>query len=362
MSKRKSANIITSGSKVTSYTEKMQILDVTLKLDSPIPDFMEYFDDNSDDPVAHTEYFNQVIVPWEYFMSHKLYAHAELLWDRFINYAYGWENYSNKKVHKGAPFYYAAVTSILAMHVERGFLLMNKALEEDQATYGTSVPVESPAYSFLTLDPDKQDQHFRDKVTEIADYVEKNVDSYRNSRNGELTYTDFKKKFLEPDSVQELIFVFMYEMFRIKSTSQEVDQRIKQNAISSLLLTDSMCNISLILDNLIRHKNSGESGFDSQLEFLVEKSDLSLNKNTLETVHQSFENDFSGSLSSLLNSSFTNGGGDKLTPIEEDLAIAYGFRTFGANKIEPQPVIYDNFDEFTSRVLNTLFFTVEKLY
>jgi hypothetical protein len=54
--------------------------------------------------------------------------------------------------------------------------------------------------------------------------------------------------------------------------------------------------------------------------------------------------------------------GTTLQPIEEDLAITYGFRNFGAHKVEDQPVVYQNFDEISMRILNALFFSVEKLY
>jgi len=362
MNDRKNANTALSNSKVTSYNEQIQILDVTLKLDTPIPDFMEYFENNIDNPASHDEYFNKIIIPWQYFMSHQLYNHAELLWERFINYSYGWENFTNKRIHKGTPYYFAAVTSILARHLENGFLLMHQALEEDKITHSTNTPIGSPAYSFLTLDFDKQDPHFIDKVTEIADFVEKNVDAYRNSRNGELTLSDLKKKFLELDSLQELIFVFVYEMFRIKSTNREIDQRIKQNAFSSLLQVDSIFNLCLMLGNVIKHKNAGKWRFSNHLEFLSQKSGLSLNKKILDGISQSFQNDFSATLTALLNSTYTNDDGIKLTPMEEDLAIAYGFRNYGAHRIEAQPLIYENFDEITSRILNGLFFSIDNLY
>ncbi len=40
----------------------------------------------------------------------------------------------------------------------------------------------------------------------------------------------------------------------------------------------------------------------------------------------------------------------------------YGFRNFGAHKVEDQPVVYQNFDEISRRILNALFFSIEKLY
>ena len=64
----------------------------------------------------------------------------------------------------------------------------------------------------------------------------------------------------------------------------------------------------------------------------------------------------------LIKSQYKFQDGTTPQPIEEDLATIYGFRNFGAHKVEDQPVVYQNFDEISRRILNALFFSVEKLY
>ncbi len=48
--------------------------------------------------------------------------------------------------------------------------------------------------------------------------------------------------------------------------------------------------------------------------------------------------------------------------IEEDMAIVYALRHFGAHKLESQSIIYLRFPDICSRILNVFFFSIEKLY
>ena len=97
-------------------------------------------------------------------------------------------------------------------------------------------------------------------------------------------------------------------------------------------------------------------------KFLSSRSSLNLNDQKIGELNNSFKDNFSNTLQKLLSSQYQFQDETKLQPIEEDLAITYGFRNFGAHKVEYQPVIYQNFDEISRRILNALFFSVEKLY
>jgi len=50
------------------------------------------------------------------------------------------------------------------------------------------------------------------------------------------------------------------------------------------------------------------------------------------------------------------------SPIEVDMMVSLGIRNHGAHEIENQPIVYEKWNELEQRVLNVLFFTVEKLY
>ena len=93
---------------------------------------------------------------------------------------------------------------------------MHQALEEDKKTHQTNTH-KTPAYSFVTLDYENQNQFFRPKVIEIAKFLDENLKSYRSSRGGTLTLSDFKTKFLEESTLQEVVFYLFLNYSVLKS-------------------------------------------------------------------------------------------------------------------------------------------------
>ncbi|MGB2728941.1 MAG: hypothetical protein WBD09_10795 [Halobacteriota archaeon] len=200
------------------------------------------------------------------------------------------------------------------------------------------------------------------KVVEITKFVDEKLDVYRSSRGGTLTLPDLKSKFLEESALQEVVFYFVFESFRLKKLLTEIDRRLIQNVFSSLLQANTIFALCLIADNVIKQKNSTQWKFLDHLKVLSSKSSLSLDDQKIGELNGTFKNNFSGALQSLLSSQYHFQDGTAPQPIEEDLAITYGFRNFGAHKIEDQPVIYQNINEISGRILNALFFSIEKLY
>ena len=332
---------------------------------------LDFFDHSDGNYHAHDGFFNNFTIIWQSFLNQRRFKNAEYLWDFALNIAYDWENKNqNKRIHKGTPYYFWGVTCILNGDLEKGFLLMHQALEEDKKTHQTKTP-KTPAYSFVTLDYKNQDQFFIPKVREIAKlFLDENyLNSYRSSRGGSLTLSDFKTKFLEESALQEVVFYFIFELFRLKKLITEIDQKLTQNVFSSLLQANTILNFCIIVENVIKkqkkyqNKKLNALTIKPLLEFLSSNSSLNLHKNdNLKYLNDDFGKDFSKTVQELIKSQYQFQDGTTPQPIEEDLAITYGFRNFGAHKVEDQPVVYQNFDEISKRILNALFFSVEKLY
>lgn len=320
-----------------------------------------FFDQNYGNNHACDGFFTNFTIIWQSFLKQKLYKNAEDLWDLALNIAYEWENKNlPKRIHKGTPYYFWGVTCILNEDLEKGFLLMHQALEEDKKSFRTDTP-KTPAYSFVTLDYEKQDQFFRPKVLKIARFVDEKLGIYQSSRGGTLTLPDFKLRFLEEPILQEVVFYFVFESFHLKKLA-EIDKKLTQNAFGSLLQSKIIFGLCLIVDNVLKQKNPSQWKFFDHLKFLSSKSSLRLDNQKLWELNRAFKNNFPDTLQKLLNSQYQFQGRTSLHAIEEDLAITYGFRNFGAHKIEDQPVIYQNFDEISQRILNALFFAIEKLF
>lgn len=323
---------------------------------------LKFFDDNKDDYIAQDKFFNNFTIIWGNFLGMQLFSRAEQLWNHALDIVYEWENRNQgARIHKGTPYYFLGVTSILNEELEKGFLLMHQALEEDVKTHNSRTP-RTPAYFFVTLDYKTQNQFFRQKVLEIASFTNKLLEAYRSSGRGSLTIEDFKTKFLEETNLQETVFYLVFTMFRLKKLIEETNQKLTQNVFSSLLEANMIFDLCLISDATIKNKNQNQWRFRDHLLHLSSGASLTFSDDKLNQINAEFDHDFSGMLQKLLSSSYTFQDGTRLQQIEEDLAIAYGFRNFGAHKIQDQPIIYKNFETISQRILNTLFFSVEKLY
>jgi hypothetical protein len=92
---------------------------------------------------------------------------------------------------------------------------MHQALEEDRKNVNSSYIQRRPtlAYSFVILDYKQQNQLFRKKVLEMAEFVEQRLNNYQTLRNGKLTMAEFKVKFLQNSGLIEQVFLFVLLLF-----------------------------------------------------------------------------------------------------------------------------------------------------
>jgi len=319
---------------------------------------------------AQNGFFNNFTIIWKELVYKKGHLKkAEAVWDFCLKVIYEWESKNkDKTIHKGTPYYFWGGTCILNGDLEKGFLLIHQALEEDKKTYQTDVP-QAPSYWFVTLDHGKI-QFFDGEVHKVAIFLDGKLNNYRSSRKGILTLDVLRSKFLQIAASQEVVFYFVFGLFRLKRLSEEIDKKLQANVFSSLLQTNTLLDFCLVVENTIKKQNKySNTNLEQQtigplLEFLSSKSSLNINGSKIKELSDAFKSasDFSNTLQKMLNSQYCFKDGTTLQPIEEDFAITYGFRNFGAHKIEDQPVVYKNFDEITRRILNALFFSIEKLH
>jgi hypothetical protein len=323
-----------------------------------------FFDGNPDDFAAHDKFFNNFSVVWRQYLAQRRYSEASSIWQLALEIAYEWENQNpNKRIHKGTPYYFLGATHLLNDEMGRGFLLMHQALEEDKKTHNVSAP-STPAHAFVTLDHEKQDQFFRAKLVEIAKFANELLAKYSAERGGALSLEEFRFKFLEDTGLPETVFYFIFTVFRLEKLLRGTDSRLMESVFASLLETNTIFDLCVIIDEAIKSKNTtaDNQSFYDQARFLSAQAKLSLDGNKLGKINQDFQADFPKTLGELLSSNYAYEDGTTPLPIEADLAIAYGFRNFGAHKIEDQPVVYQNFADIVQRILNTLFFAVEELF
>jgi len=306
--------------------------------------------------------FNEI---WIDILRRQRYEEAGEIWKFALDLASKWEN-NNKpnKIHKGTPYYCLGVTAILNNKLEDGFLFMHQALEEDRRTHASQTP-STPAYFFVTLDYRQEELslYFIPRVQEIAQYLFERIEKYRATGKGALDDNTFKTKFLECIDLSDEVFLFVYFLFNLKRLL-ETPIELKQNEFSSLLHAVTLFDLCLVVEKVIEYKNPDSTKMGAKLQFRDEIIFLSKEKyiskaKEILNLNDNFNENFSGTLSNLLESKYAH---LKLSPIEEDLAIAYGMRNFAAHKLKSEPVLYERMGELSQRLLNALFFSIEKLY
>lgn len=316
---------------------------------------------------SHAEqdrFFNRFTPIWIDLINRRRYFEAINVWNFALRIASQWEkNNSPHKIHKGTPYYFLGVTAILNNELENGFLLMHQALEEDKRSLSSKNP-STPAYFFVTLDYSKQAQFFGLKVKEISEYLSERIKKYRRYRSGTLTIDQFKTKFLECADLGEEIFLFVFLLFKLKKLILETVDELKQNVFSSLIHIKVLFDVCLVMEKVIEYKNpkarrkGSKLKFSDELKFLTRRASLSINDSVIGQLNKDFNKDFSKTINNITKARYRL----RLSKIEKDLAIAYGLRNFAAHKLEDQPVLYKNMGKLSQRLLNALFFAIEKLY
>ncbi|MCK4858489.1 MAG: hypothetical protein KAT58_11005 [candidate division Zixibacteria bacterium] len=325
----------------------------------------ELFDSCRERWGKHDDFFASLGTIWYYLMERGSYRRADQLWQFSFELVREWElQRDSNRVHKGALYYYWAVTRIIMGDLEAGFLFMHQALEEDYVTHAGDVS-KSPALAFVRLDYDNENQFFREKVDEIRAFLSNRIGAYNISRDGDLGLDEFKRKFLLAKDMRDVVFFFVYQCFRLKALADQDSYALEQNLFGSLMFANAAFCMCLVLDSVVARINPNKERpvFSVQMGFLLRSSGISLSNDDIGEINGSFRNDgFSTTLRKILQSDYILKNGRSLTAIEGDLAVCYGFRNHGAHKIKAQPVIYQHFDEILQRLFNSIFFAVEVLY
>jgi hypothetical protein len=324
------------------------------------------FFDESLEVKLHDRFFNNFTILWQILIQNGSFFSAEQIWQLAVQIATEWErlNQSKYRIHKGAAYYFWAVTCILKEDLEKGFLLMHQALEEDKKNRPSELTY-APAHAFVMLDYRQQGQFFRNKILEITEFLEHRLKLYQSSRNGALSLEQLKSKFLDNKNLIDETFVFVYHLFHIKKLLSESEQGLTQNIYGSILKMQIILSFILVIDNVIKLKYENEDPHKQDLihllDYLSKKSNLVIDISKLRAIGSRTTTDFQSIIIDLLNSRliFKN---SKLKEIENDIGIVYALRNPAAHKIRDRPFIHQHFKDIVDRLFNTFFLAVEKLY
>ena len=326
---------------------------------------MNFFDESSEVKL-HDSFFNNFTILWEILIQNGSFFSAEQIWQLAVQIATYWEtlNQSKYKIHKGAAYYFWAITCILKEDLEKGFLLMYQALYEDKKNRPNDLTY-TPAYAFVRLDYSRQEQYFRNKILEVTEFLEQKLKLYCSSRNGTLSLDQLKSEFLDNMDLMDETFLFVYHLFHIKKLLSESKQGLTQNTYGSILMMQVILIFILVIDNTIKKKYKNKDPHRQDLvhriEYLSKESNLIIDISKLREIGNRASNDLQSVLIDLLSSKpiFKN---SRLEEIENDIGIVYALRNPATHKICDKPFIHQNFQLIVDRLFNVFFLAIEKLY
>ncbi len=321
-----------------------------------------YFDTHTGDWTAHDSFFEGFTPIWQVLLRPGRWMDAYWVWELAVECATMWERaHPTHRIHKGTPYYFWGMTAVLGGDLDRGFLLMHQALNEDVYLTGSAIP-PTPAFTFVSLDDQKQDQAFRFKVQEIAQFLDNAIDTYRKTRNQTLTIEQFRCRLLQSVDLLAVAFNFVFILFRLHMLLKKVEAVVRRNDFAALLETNLLFNLCLVIDAIVRNKNTKKWKFIDHAEFLSSAAGLNISHGQLTEINTAFNSDFPSLVDKLLLGKFLFKDGQVLSESGVDLALAYGFRNFGAHKVEGFPIVYQNFEEIAQRLMDVSFLALECLY
>lgn len=326
-----------------------------------------YFDQHAADYTAIDRFFNKFTLIWRNLLQRGFLLHAEREWVFAVRVATDWEKLTGRRMHKGTPYYFWGMTSLLGGDVDRGFLQLHQSLDEDRITHATDDP-NTPGMNFVRLDDNSGP--LSGEVAEVLGIVDTALSEYGKQRGGTLPVPDFRAKFLEarkgsalrsdgkPASMTEVVFQFTYTSFRLRKLLKQVPRGFQRNSFAAMLQASILFDLCVCVDQTIRTRWGAKGMFKKQIEFLAKKRGLGL-AGRLEELNDDFKGDAATTVRRLLDGSYNYKDGTAPVGIEVDFALAYGLRNLRAHEIAALRVVWERFDELVQAILNSMFYTVE---
>ncbi len=307
----------------------------------------------------HDAFFNNFTPMWQVYLAAKNYAQACALWEWALRPVASAEASSGLRFHKGSAYYFWGMSAILSGDIDRGYLLMHSALEEDIKTHRCVDPA-TPSYRLVVLDGQHPEQLFRPWVAALADSLDLRLRSYRNRTSRGLTIGEFRTRFLSDISVREAAFLLSFSLARLKRTHESFPKQ--RGTFASQLFANILFDVCLVIDASIKSKNSSSGWtFFELASHLSSIAGLGVSKSELGSVNGQFRQDFESALGHATLGTMRVGN-RVLSGLASSLAVVYGLRNRGAHAPASVPFVAENVDQLLAHTFDVLFLCVETLY
>lgn len=305
-------------------------------------------------------YFDNFTAFWTLRLQARQTGAASWIWPWALRPALALEASTGKLVHKGSPYYYWGMTALLIDDLDMGYLLLNRAFEEDVRTHGSQSP-GTPGYALATLDETVTANILHPYVLAQVAILQARLTSYRSYPHCALTMPDFRHRFLSLASMRQTVNMFSYSLAK-SARFVSLYPELWSGSFPSQIALDTLFDLCLVVDEALRVKNPSHRQFIDQCAFLATSAGLPLTKDMLRTLNGEFNTDFARTLQYLLSGTVVPALGTSLHGLSVSVAITYGCRNRGAHALSSTGLTASEYDSVVGHVLNSLFRTVELHY
>jgi hypothetical protein len=340
---------------------------------------LQFFDANPTITPKHDEYFNNFTVIWNKLLSEGNYDRAEHVWELALQPAQQWEQVQpGRRVHKGTPYYFWAMTVLLRGDTDRGYLLIHQAVDEDIRSCGQQAALGLPGYALVSLNYQKVGQAFYQWVLQQAGFLAALLADYTATHGGNLTMDEVKHRFLDTPPNPETGFLFTYTLARLMNIAR-LPSTATTNQFAGQLEINLFFDITLVIEEVIkdrnptkRQQNGNKLTFVHQGDYLLAEAGHPLNlldatgqplsSPQLRRINALFDNDFDATLLAALDGTLAVPPSPAFNRLQCDVALAYGIRNHAAHNTDAAPTIWNRFPEVQRAIFRVLFATIEHVY
>ncbi|HWY20364.1 MAG TPA: hypothetical protein VNX26_04035 [Candidatus Acidoferrum sp.] len=322
---------------------------------------LQYFDLNAGAAGAHDAYFNAFTVIWQSVMDTGRLDHAEHIWKRALQPAQEWEQaHQGKRLHKGTPYYFWAMTVLLRGDLDQGYLLMHQGVEEDILTSGQKTP-DTPGYALVSLNFNKVEQAFRQWVVEQAAFLNDLIKNYTKTYQRILTIEDVKRRFIDTPPSVDAVFLLTYSVARLRKIAGLPDH-VTSNPFAGQLQLNLLFDVTLVIDAAIKTKNQSQWKFIDHAEYLLAAASHQLTSQQLGEINRQFKDNFDTLLQAALDGTLMVQPNTTLDRLQCDVSLAYGLRNRGAHNLDTALTIRNRFQAVQEALFRVLCATIDYLY
>jgi hypothetical protein len=302
--------------------------------------------------VVGDQYIENLTILPNHFNSRGDFKSSYAIWLSLLKVLDQIEKAASITLHKGTAYYFAGGDAIEVNDFESGMIMMHLALQEDQRN--NPQWQTTPAYAFMSINPDNVGQFHRPLVNAMAALIKNRLtdgpSNYHKTRVGTITYDDFRKKLLQDDKnlPSSTRYYFVYSLLRFWHMRRIDKSRITDDVISPMVFGNAIGSLLLVVETLL--EKIVPAGSKSSMQSIVESLGLGISCGTLNTQKDTLG--FEGALKQLIAQN----------DIKSDFEIAYLCRNQIFHVIKDEKIYDDHYMEITQAVFNCIFYAVEKHY